>query len=90
MQEYFGDNLRLSVDDLVVDAKPELQPYLLASGLDQIGMNINNYSLNNNRVSSFQDGANGLFAIGPILRETLQRQLELDHIPDCAEIYELL
>jgi hypothetical protein len=22
-----GDNLRLSVDDLVVDAKPELQPY---------------------------------------------------------------
>jgi hypothetical protein len=88
MQEYFGGNIRLPLADAAAEAAA--QPYLLAAALDRIGLNIRNYAFNINRVNSFQDGANGLFALAPMLRETLQQQLRLDHPPDCGEIYRAL
>jgi hypothetical protein len=90
MQEYFEGNLRLTVETEFVQSQASLQPYLLAAALDQIGMKLQNYSFNTNRVNSYQDGANGLFALGYILRKSLQGRLQLDHIPSCAEVYNAL
>jgi hypothetical protein len=86
MQDYFDGKLRLAIDDAAVESEASLQPYLLAAALEQVGLNIQDYAFNNNRLASFQDGANGLFALDSILRETLKEPLQLDHIPSCAEI----
>ena len=90
MQDYFNGELELKIDDEFLDAAASSQPWLLAAALDAIGMNIQNYSMNVNRVASFHDGANGLFALDAILRETLQKEWRIDHLPSCAEIYEAL
>ncbi|NVN86204.1 MAG: hypothetical protein HXX15_08960 [Rhodopseudomonas sp.] len=90
MQDYFERNLRLGTDDSELARQAASQPYLLATALDRIGMNIRNYAFNANRVASLQDGANGLFALNELLRDALQRQWRWDHPPTCAEIYAAL
>jgi len=89
MQEYFDNNLRL-IDSALPEERESYKLYYLASALERIGMNIEDYSINVNRVNSYEDGGHGFFALGLILRETLQERLQLDHIPSCAEVYGVL
>jgi hypothetical protein len=90
MQDYFDGRLRPAPGDDAAETEAARQPYLLAAALDRIGLNISHYSFNANRVNSFQDGANGLFALAPMLRETLQQQMRLGHQPSCTEIFQAL
>ena len=87
MEEDFGGSLPQKSETEFVADQASRQPYLLASALEQIGLNIQDYSINVNRVNSYQDGGNGFFALGWILRETLQGRLQLDHVPSCADVY---
>ena len=89
MQEYFDGNLRPITNAKIAEDQASRQPYLLASALEKVGLNIQDYSINANRVNSYQDGGNGFFALGsdlagnaarasaarphPFLRRRLQR-----------------
>jgi hypothetical protein len=86
MRDYFGGNLRLGPDEATLESEASVQPHLLAAALEQIGLNIQDYAFNNNRVASFQDGANGLFALDAMLRDAVQAQWRWDRRPSCAEI----
>ena len=90
MQEYFDGNLRPITNAKIAEDQASRQPYLLASALEKVGLNIQDYSINANRVNSYQDGGNGFFALDLILRETLQGRLQLDHIPSCADVFSAL
>jgi hypothetical protein len=90
MLDYFDGKLRLRIDEAELAEQAASQPYLLASALDRIGLNIRDYAFNANRVASLQDGANGLFALPELLRDAVQKQWRWDHPPTCAEIFAAL
>lgn len=91
LQIDFGRNLKPLDPKEHTDVDAENgRMYYLAAAIDLVGATPSDFAVNHRRMNDFDDGAGGLYALRPLLLETLRKKMSLPEQPDCVRILEKL